>query len=142
MKLEYLILKNYRKFASLELRFPSEVTAIIGRNGSGKSTLMEAVAWVLYGNEAAIVRVNKESIKNVRAGPKDPVMVELGFVFEGQRYVVVREMRGTTLTTRARVTCQDSLAAEGAKDVNRYLNRLLGLDYQGFFHTYLQSRRN
>ena len=141
MKLEYLVLKNYRKFPALELKFTSGVTAIIGRNGSGKSTLMEAVAWALYGNEAAIVRVNKESIKNVRAGPKDPVLVELGFIFEGQRYVVTREMRGTTLTTKARVTCQDSPAAEGAKEVNQYLNKLLGLDYQGFFSSVFAKQK-
>ncbi len=105
----------------------------MGSNGSGKSTLLEAVAWTLYGNETPIVRVNKESIKNVRAAGKDPVSAELGFSLEGQKYVVTREMRGSTLTSKANVTCQGVLVVEGPTDVNAYLKELLGLDYQGFF---------
>jgi len=127
------VLKNYRKFTALELNFSSGAIAVMGSNGSGKSTLLEAVAWTLYGNESPIVRVNKESIKNVRAAGKDPVIAELGFTLEGQKYVVTREMRGTTLTSRANVTCQGALAVEGPTDVNAYLKELLGLDYQGFF---------
>jgi len=133
LKLEYIVLKNYRKFTALELYFPAGAIAVMGGNGSGKSTLLEAVAWTLYGNETPIVRVNKESIKNVRALGKDPVIAELGFILEGQKYVVTREMRGTTLTSRANVTCQGALAVEGPTDVNAYLKDLLGLDYQGFF---------
>ena len=76
-------MENYRKFVNLELKLPKGAVAIVGRNGSGKSTLMEAVSWALYGNESAIVRVNKESVKSVGAKDRDPVIVEIGFVLEG-----------------------------------------------------------
>ena len=134
-------MKNYRKFVNLEMNLPKGAVAIVGRNGSGKSTLMEAVSWALYGNESAIVRVNKESVKNVGAKDRDPVIVEIGFVLEGQNYVVRREMRGSTLTTKATVTCQGATVAEGAKEVNRYLNKLLGLDYQGFFSSVFAKQK-
>lgn len=134
-------MENYRKFINLELKFPTGAVAIVGRNGSGKSTLMEAVAWAIYGNEAAIVRVNKESVKNVSAKERDPVVVEIGFILEGQNYIVRREMRGSTLTTRAQVTCQGALVVEGPKEVNKYLNALLGLDYQGFFSSVFAKQK-
>ena len=40
---------------------------IIGPNGSGKTTILEAIAWALYGQDAA--RGKKETIRSLRAGP-------------------------------------------------------------------------
>lgn len=133
MKLEYLLLTNYRRYENLEVQFPGGVTAILGRNGSGKSTLMEAMAWALYGNKDPIARVGKESIRNASADKGAPVIAELGFHLDGQRYVVRREMRGTTLTSKAYAHCNEQLSAEGTENVNRYIIDLLGLDYQGFY---------
>jgi len=133
VRLDYLVLENYRRFRKLEIGFPSGVTAILGRNGSGKSTLMEAVAWALYGNKEPIARVGRESIRFTGAAPGDPVMAELGFELDAQRYTVRREMRGTTLTSRASVSLGGETIAEGTESVNRFIIGLLGLDYQGFF---------
>lgn len=44
MKLQKLILDNFRGYKTLELNLERDVTVIIGDNGSGKTTLLDAIA--------------------------------------------------------------------------------------------------
>src|SRR5512137_1642792 len=99
MILKNLRLINYRKFKDTTIEFPDGVTGIIGLNGAGKSTIFEAIAWVLYGSVAA--RTPSDQIKRQNTSITDPCRVELEFVFEGENYRIVREMKGKTQTTNA-----------------------------------------
>ncbi|MDR9754112.1 AAA family ATPase [Pseudomonas sp. SZMC_28357] len=47
MNLTKLSLKNYRRFAELEIDFDPELTVIAARNGQGKTTVMEAIVAAL-----------------------------------------------------------------------------------------------
>lgn len=43
MKLERLVLANYRGFEALDLTFDARLTLLVGKNGSGKSSVLDAI---------------------------------------------------------------------------------------------------
>ena len=88
MRLRALRLTNFRQHADTTIDFGSGITGIIGPNGTGKTTILEAIAWALYGNEAA--RGRRDSLRFVRADARAPVRVDLEFELVGHRYRVVR----------------------------------------------------
>ena len=94
MYLQAITLENYRKFEQAEIQFPDGLVGIIGSNGAGKSSLVEAIAWVLYGNEVA--RTGKEEIKRDSASNTEVCRVILDFQLQGDNYRVVRELRGVS----------------------------------------------
>ena len=95
MKLNSLRLLNFRQHADTQLTFTSGLTGIIGPNGAGKSTILEAIAWAIYGKPAA--RGTRESIRFNRAGPRDPVRVDLDFELRSHRYRVSRGLTSAEL---------------------------------------------
>lgn len=131
MNLKNLTLVNFRKFKNTTIEFPDGVTGIIGLNGVGKSTIFEAIAWVLYGSVAA--RTPSDQIKRQNTSSTDPCRVELEFVFEGENYRIVREMKGKTLTTNATATINGKIAATSAESVNQFIQKKLGLDFKSFY---------
>ena len=66
MRLNSLVLQNFRQHADTKIVFDTGLTGIIGPNGSGKTTMLEAIAWAIYGNAAA--RGTRETIRFNRAG--------------------------------------------------------------------------
>jgi len=131
MILKNLTLTNYRKFKHSTIEFPDGVIGIIGLNGVGKSTIFEAIAWSLYGPNAA--RTSADQIKREDAADSDPCRVELEFVFEDDKYRIVREMSGKNLSASASVLVNDKLAANGAETVSKYIQKKLGMDFKSFF---------
>lgn len=57
MRIQRVVLKNYRQFRDLQIDFPkptganSDLHILIGRNGTGKTNLLNAINWCLYGDE-------------------------------------------------------------------------------------------
>ena len=55
MRIEKLILKNYRQFRDSKIIFPQRSEAdlhiIIGVMGTGKTNILNAINWCLYGDE-------------------------------------------------------------------------------------------
>ena len=131
MILKALTLRNFRKFKQVVIEFPDGITGIVGLNGVGKSTIFEAIAWVLYGPVAA--RTSADQIKREGAESSDPCRAELEFIFEGDKYRIVREMSGKSLTASASATVNGKLAANGAEIVSKYVQKKLGMDFKSFF---------
>lgn len=46
MRLNKLQLNNFKNYAELELRFPSQINFLLGLNGSGKTNLLEAIHYL------------------------------------------------------------------------------------------------
>jgi exonuclease SbcC len=75
MEIRRLRLVNFRQHADTVLEFGRGLTGIIGPNGAGKTTLLEAIAWAIYGTDAA--RGTKDTIRRRGAPPRSRVEVEV-----------------------------------------------------------------
>src|SRR3954469_22325326 len=135
MRLNSLRLCNFRQHAATFITFDNGLTGIIGANGSGKSTLLEAIAWALYGQDAA--RGKKETIRSLRAGPNARVKVELDFELGGHRY---RAVRGLT-TAELFLDAPDAPIANSLTGVSDMLRRRLGMSREEFFNTYFTGQK-
>src|SRR3954470_15661750 len=135
MRLNSLRLCNFRQHTDTYISFDTGLTGIIGANGSGKTTILEAIAWALYGQDAA--RGRKETIRSLRAGPGAKVSVELDFELGGHRYRVKRGLTQAELYL-------DGSAAPGANSlsgVTDVLRRRLGMSREEFFNTYFTGQK-
>ena len=65
MKLEKMIIKNYRQFEHAELEFDNDVTIVAGANNSGKTSLITLIKNVLS-SEKTIYKETDISAKNIK----------------------------------------------------------------------------
>jgi len=139
MYLQSIQLENYRRFKFAQTEFPDGIIGIIGNNGAGKSTLMEAIAWALYGNEAA--RTGKEEIKRLTAKPQEVSRVILDFELQGENYQVVRELRGNSMQADASVLINGKVVARGVTPVNDFIEKTLDMDYRAFITSFYAPQK-
>jgi exonuclease SbcC len=135
VRINSLELCNFRQHANTRLEFDLGLTGIIGPNGSGKSTILEAIAWALYGQNAA--RGTRESIRFARAGARAQVKVELDFELGGHRYRVVRGLTSAELFLDG----AETPIANSLTGVTELLQRRLGMSQREFFNTYFTSQK-
>lgn len=133
-----LILKNYKQYNDTNINFAEGLTGFIGNNGSGKSTLLEAIAYALYGK----CTYAKEDIRNDNAGSKEPVEVELTFIDKGREYKVYRSLKGKLNTAYADLYCDGILIASQSSEVNKYIIKLLKIDYKNFKRSYFSEQKD
>jgi exonuclease SbcC len=135
VRLRALRLTNFRQHANTSIDFGSGLTGIVGQNGSGKTTIFEAIAWALYGNDAA--RGRRDSIRFTRAEPKAQVRVELEFELAGHRYRVVRGLNGAELY----LDDGPLPIANSISSVTDVVHRRLGMSRTEFFNTYFTGQK-
>ena len=133
MELHRLRLVNFRQHSDTELEFGAGITGIIGPNGSGKTTILEAIAWALYGAQAA--RGDKDSIRRIGAKGRAGVEVELEFRLGPHEYRVTRSLSTAALHQDGR------LVANSLKTVTDKLGQALGMTHQEFFSTYFTGQK-
>ncbi len=139
MYLQSIQLENYRRFKSVQTDFPDGIVGIIGTNGAGKSTLMEAIAWTLYGNEAA--RTGKDEIKRLNAKPQEVSRVILDFELQGENYRVVRELKGASNQQDSSVLINGKVVARGVTPVNDFIEKTLDMDYRAFVTSFYAPQK-
>jgi len=97
MKLEYIRLINFRQFHKEQLADFStaddlNVTVFHGLNGAGKTSLFIAINWCLYEEGGADIGmlVNKKAWAETAIGETVPMVVTIGFIHRGARYIAER----------------------------------------------------
>jgi DNA repair exonuclease SbcCD ATPase subunit len=127
VRLTRLFLRNYRVYEDpLELELPAGLVGIYGPNGAGKSVLVESIRFALWGK-------SRTGLGEVRtAGVAADCTVELEFEHEGHLYVVRRVLTGINATPKAAAFADGAQMAEGARDVGRYVQSILGVDDAAF----------
>ncbi|MEK6610413.1 MAG: SMC family ATPase, partial [Gemmatimonadota bacterium] len=135
MRLHRLHLVNFRQHRDTDIEFGPGLTGIIGPNGTGKSTLLEAIAWAIYGMEAA--RGTRDSIRWRRAKARSEVKVELEFGLGAHEYRVVRTLYGADLFLDA----APQPIATTINEVSSRLTRVLGMSRDEFFNTYFTGQK-
>src|SRR5690606_27209142 len=135
VRLHALRMQNFRQHADSVIEFGEGITGIIGPNGAGKTTILEAVAWALYGMDAA--RGKRDNIKFQRAAPRATVRVELDFDLAGHRYRVVRGL------TSAEIYLDGGSmpVANSISTVNELIARRIGMSRAEFFNTYFTGQK-
>ncbi|HEX6746076.1 MAG TPA: SMC family ATPase [Longimicrobium sp.] len=135
MRLVSLRMKNFRQHADTAIDFRPGLTGIIGPNGSGKSTILEAIAWAIYGSQAA--RGTNETIRFARAQPRSRVEVDLRFALGEQEYRVVRSMHSAEVY----LDSGPQPVAATLAGVSVYLQQRLGMTREEFFNTYFTGQK-
>jgi exonuclease SbcC len=139
MRLKSLALKNYRQYKEASIEFADGITGIIGLNGAGKSTIVEAMAWTLYGNNAA--RTDKEGIKRTTAPQSASVECELIMEIGGTEYKIVRMLKGSSQTGDASIIAGGKIIADSVKGVEKEVNHLLGMDWKSFYKSFFAKQK-
>lgn len=135
MRIERLHLVNFRQHADTDLAFGFGVTCILGPNGVGKTTLSEAIAWAIYGADAA--RGKRDTIRRRGAAPRAQVKVELEIVLGPHRYRIVRTLNSAELYQDA----NPDPIANSLATVTDKLERLMGMKREEFFNTYFTGQK-
>jgi exonuclease SbcC len=135
MQIRRLRLVNFRQHADTSIDLEAGLTGIIGPNGSGKTTLLEAIAWAMYGTQAA--RGTRDSIRRRSAPPRSRVEVELDFTLGVHRYRIARSLQNATLYQDG----EPAPIANSAAAVTDKVTRLLGMTRDEFFNTYFTGQK-
>jgi len=88
MRIEKIILKNYRQFRQAKISFlrrnDSDLHYVIGTNGTGKTNILNAINWCLYNDEPHLSKdsqrlpvVNLQTIDKIGIGKDIEVAVEV-----------------------------------------------------------------
>jgi len=100
MRIEKLVLKNYRQFKDEIICFPksaeSDLHIIVGENGTGKTNLLNAINWCLYGDEPHLSKnsqtlpeMNLRTVNDFIDSQKD-VVVEIHAETNVDSYIMFR----------------------------------------------------
>jgi exonuclease SbcC len=128
-----LSLEGFTSFRDrIDLDFSGlDLFAITGPTGSGKSSLIDAIVFALYGQ---VPRVGDDYKQLISQG-RERLSVMLEFAVGRQSYRVVRTARSDRPSQQRLERITGGAAeplADRAKEIRTEVERLLGLDYDGF----------
>jgi DNA repair exonuclease SbcCD ATPase subunit len=129
-------LKNFLCHAEQEFRFDEHpVWLLHGPNGVGKSAIFDAMLYALYG-ESKRSDARKNTVADVIRHGESSMRVEFDFEICGQRYQVWRTRARSGTKQGVNQWTQGSWSpvrdVNGARELDEWVNRTLGLNYDTF----------
>ena len=102
LRIEKIILKNYRQFKDAEISFDknsnNDLHIVIGRNGTGKTNILNAINWCLYGDEPHLSKdsqllpiLNLKTIEETNDIEDKDVVVEI-WVSADKNYIIFKRV--------------------------------------------------
>jgi len=141
MIIDRLVLKNFKRFRSEEIRFKDGITGILGNNGTGKSSIVTAILFALYGVQAT--GIAPDYIVSSFASPKEKCEVRLDFRIGGDNYTVVRTFKkGKAVAHDATFHREGKLVATGVSPVDEAVKRTLGMGAVDFRNTIYAGQKD
>ncbi len=95
MKLNSLIIKNFRGYRDIEIPFNENLNLIIGRNDVGKSTILDALE-IFFNNDKVKMEVSDLNIDAIKEGETE-ITIGATFILEGNETVVIDSTAETNL---------------------------------------------
>ena len=141
MIIDRLILKNFKRFKNVDIRFSDGITGILGNNGTGKSSLVQAIFFALYGVQAT--GISPDYIVSSFADPKDRCEIRLEFSVGGEKYTVIRTFKkGKTVQHDAEFYHNGRQRAKGVGPVETEVRRTLGMGPVDFKNTIYSGQKD
>lgn len=126
MKLQRLVISNFRSYEKADVAFSAQQNYIFGRNWQGKSSVMDAIGFALFGKRAFPSRLAGSAVRTehlVHEG-KGKGFVRLEFEHNGKTYLLTRECP----RENASLTCGSKTLGATSTVVKEALHELLGID--------------
>ena len=103
MRIEKLVLHNYRQFKEQDIWFhkdpDNDLHILVGENGTGKTNVLNAINWCLYGDEPHLARdsqrlpiLNLQAIRETSDGGQIELVVELHAEADINRYILFKRV--------------------------------------------------
>ncbi len=133
--------RSHRKEITIDFRGRSLI-GLVGPNGAGKSSVLDAISFALYGRTPGEGRAVTKLI-NVRS---EAAQVELWFTAGGETFRATRSLRakGASQQSLERFEGVDgeklATVTDKQKEMAQHVERLLGLDFDGFTRSVLLAQ--
>jgi|GEM_PF-4356889 len=137
--LKTLRLANWTSHRNSTISFGKGANIFVGVMGSGKSSALEAVSFALFGAIPEGSRRKAKLSDLIRFG-EDAALVELEMEINSNVYRIIRKINRKE-GSEAQLYRGDVLVAQSPFAVNRYLEGLLGMNYD-LFSTIIYSAQN
>ncbi|MGE0706986.1 MAG: AAA family ATPase [Planctomycetota bacterium] len=130
--------EGFMRYERIEVAdLPEGVIALTGDNEAGKTTLGEAVAFALFGRTIRTEDTDPTQAINWDVDVcRTEIQVEVPNPDGGRRELRVERLVARTGEVEARLYVGDELLAEGPRQVNEALVRLIGFDFPTFRYSF------
>ncbi len=132
MRIDKIVLCNFRHHRNTVIDFKDGITALIGPNGSGKSTIFEGISFALYGSQA--LRTKMKDLIPIW-DPESVPRVELEFTLDKKKYSIIRTINGAELKLK------DKVIVSGTSDVSSFISNLLKMTFEQFTSAFYAEQK-
>lgn len=135
MRIERILIKNYRQYAKVDISFPKKETdlnIIVGRNGVGKTTFLNVINWCLYGDEPhAYSKQSSLPLRNL-SNDKEKVYVEIHVSADDGSLITFKRKESHSLNVKVKYPTGETQNFDG-KDADPLVDSFVPKVIREFF---------
>ena len=121
-----IIIENFYSIEYLEYNFNNGIHKLSGANGNGKTSICAAIYQCLYNKN---IKSTSSIDSTYNYITQKPYKITLKFTKDNKNYVICNDRGANKIS----ISCDDKpVRIKGTKGQLRYINKLIGLDYDTF----------